>query len=99
MAKRKIIWSNRAQIQLISILSFYAERNGNKRYSLKLFEKINREIKKLADYTDLGFKTDFPNVRGLIVDEYIIYYQVDNSKIDILVIWDSRMNPLGLHFD
>lgn len=73
MARRKIIWSNRAKIKLYAILDFYAQRNKSKAYSVKLYSKFNKEIKLLAKYPDLGIKTQIEFVRGLIVDEYIIY--------------------------
>lgn len=36
MAKRKIVWSNRAKIRLYAILDFYIVRNKSKVYSIKL---------------------------------------------------------------
>lgn len=96
MAERKIIWSHRARIKLYAILEFYAERNKNKVYSAKLYSKFNREIKLLIKHPDLGIKTQTEFVRGLIVDEYIIYYEHHQDNIIIHTIWDSRQNPDSL---
>ena len=93
MAKRKIIWSNRAKKRLYGILEFYIERNKSKTYSIKLYKLLNREVKLLLKYPDLGLKTTEPSVRGLIIDDYIVYYEVTDNKIIIHSIWDCRQDP------
>jgi len=93
MAQRKIIWSRRATIKLYSILEFYILRNKSKTYSTKLYTKINKEIRLLNNNPDLGIKTTDETIRGLIVEYYIIYYQVTENEIIIHSIWDSRQNP------
>ncbi len=93
MAQRKIIWSHRARIKIYSILEFYAERNKSKIYSAKLYTKFNKQIKLLAKHPNLGIKTEIEFVRGLIVDEYIIYYELQKEDIIIHTIWNSFQNP------
>jgi plasmid stabilization system protein ParE len=96
MAGRKIIWSNRAKIKLHAILDFYAQRNKSKVYSAKLYSKFNKEIKLLAKYPDLGIKTQLEFVRGLIIEDYIIYYEYLDESILIHTIWDCRQDPNAL---
>ena len=93
MAQVKIIWSHRARIKLYSILEFYAERNKSKIYSAKLYTRFSKEIKLLAKHPNLGIKTEIESVRGLIVGEFIIYYEHRENTIVIHTIWDSRQNP------
>jgi toxin YoeB len=93
MAKRKIVWSNRAKKRLYGLLEFYAERNKSKSYSIKLYKLLNKEVKLLLKYPDLGLKTSEESVRGLIIDTYIIYYEVTEDKIIIHTIWDCRQDP------
>jgi plasmid stabilization system protein ParE len=93
MAECKIIWSHRATIKLYSILEFYADRNKTKTYSAKLYARFNNEIKVLAKHPKLGIKTEIQSVRGLIVGEFIIYYEHQDNTIIIHTIWDSRQNP------
>jgi plasmid stabilization system protein ParE len=93
MAQRKIIWSKRTTIKLYSILEFYILRHKSKTYSTKLYTKINKEIKLLQNNPELGIKTTEETIRGLIVESYIIYYQVTENEIIIHTIWDSRQNP------
>ena len=96
MVKRKIIWSHRARIKLYEILKFFAERNKSKRYSQKLYGRINKELKLLIKQPDLGIKTDFENVRSLIVGDYLIFYELSKDLIIIHTLWDSRQNPEDL---
>jgi len=93
MAQRKIIWSKRATIKLYSILEFFIHRNKSKTYSAKLYAKFNREIKLLLKNPKLGINTTDETIRGLIIESYIIYYEVTDSEIIIHTIWDSRQNP------
>jgi plasmid stabilization system protein ParE len=96
MVKRKIIWSHRAEIKLFRILEFYTERNKSRTYSAKLYQRLNKEIKILLKQPDIGLNTEIESVRGLIVDDYILFYEYDNEKIIVHSIWDCRQNPDNL---
>jgi plasmid stabilization system protein ParE len=93
MAKRKIVWSNRAKIRLFSILDFYIVRNNSKTYSIKLQKLISKEVNLLLKQPDLGLKTSEDTTRGLIIENYIVYYEITDDNIIIHTIWDSRQNP------
>ena len=93
MAKRKIIWSNRAKIRLYAILDFYIVRNKSKVYSIKLQKLISKEVNLLLKHPDLGLRTSEDTTRGLIIENYIVYYEISGYKIIIHTIWDSRQNP------
>ncbi|HEY4786713.1 MAG TPA: type II toxin-antitoxin system RelE/ParE family toxin [Bacteroidales bacterium] len=93
MVKRKIIWSHRANIKLFVILEFYAERNKSTTYSKKLYQRFIRQLSLLQKQPDIGIKTDIEAVRGLIVDEFILFYEVTSELIIIHTIWDCRQNP------
>jgi plasmid stabilization system protein ParE len=93
MAKRKIVWSNRAKKRLFGILEFYIQRNKSNTYSVKLYSLLNKEVKLLLKYPDIGLKTSEESVRGLIIDNFIVYYQVTDDKIIIHTIWDCRQDP------
>ncbi|RNL55097.1 type II toxin-antitoxin system RelE/ParE family toxin [Pedobacter jejuensis] len=95
MAK-KIIWSHQARIKLYTILEFYAERNGNKKYSLKLYKRFNKEIKLLIKNPQIGIQSSNKNIRGLIVLEYIIFYESNKEHIIIHTLWSTNQNPDSL---
>jgi len=96
MVKLKIIWSHRANIKLYKILEFYIERNKSKTYSVKLYNKFNKELKLLHKHPEIGIKTELDAVRGLIVGDYILYYEIDNENIMVHTVWDCRQNPEDL---
>jgi plasmid stabilization system protein ParE len=93
MGKRKIIWSNKALNKLFGILEFYELRNKSKAYSIKLYRQFNYEISKLSKHPKIGIKTNIDNVRGLIIENYIIFYEYNEEMIFVLTIWDCRQNP------
>ncbi len=96
MVKRKIVWSNRARTKLLIILEFYTERNKSKSYSQKLYTKISKELSLLLNQPEIGIKTELEAIRGLIVDEFILFYEVTSEMIIVHTIWDSRQNPTDL---
>jgi len=96
MAKRKIIWSKIASNKLSEILEFYNQRNLNKKYSTKLVKLITKSVKLLPDQPYIGLKTSLQPFRGLIIQDYIIFYEVTDDFIIIHTIWDCRQNPDNL---
>ena len=97
MASRKIIWSHRAQIKRYEILEFYIDRNKSKSYSVQLNKQFNRGLRLLLNYPNMGLKTDLEGVRGLIIDNFILFYEVDKNNINVHSIWDSRQDPFELN--
>lgn len=93
MAKKKIIWSHTASNELLSILQFYIERNGNTTYSEKLLEEIDSIVSLLTDHPLLGKATDKQPYRIVIRGNYEIIYRIDNETVFIVNLWDSRKNP------
>lgn len=93
MARRKIIWSHRAKIRRYSILEYYIEQNKNNSFARKLNEQLNRSTRLISKYPNIGIKTDIDGVRGLIINNFILFYEVDKDSIIIHHIWDSRQNP------
>ena len=81
MAKRKIIWSPKARIKLVEILEYFIDRNKSTTYSSKLYSQFNKELKLLLKQPDLGIKTDFESIRGLIVGDYILFYEIATDLI------------------
>jgi plasmid stabilization system protein ParE len=96
MAKRKIVWSHRARIKLYDILNFYNKRNQSNSYSSKLYKRLIKEIILLKKHPDLGINTEIETVRGLIIGDYIIFYQVTETMIIVHNVWDCRQNPEDL---
>jgi len=96
MVKGKIVWSHRAKIKLFKILDYYTKRNKSTTYSKKLYKKFKRETSLLLKQPEIGTKTDLDSVRGLIVEDYILFYEATTSRVTIHTIWDCRQNPKDL---
>lgn len=86
MVKFKIIWPHKVKIKLYGILEYYNERNKSNSYSIKLFRKLNAEIRKLENFSELGVKIEMVNVRGLIVKSHVGNYEIDDQKIIVHTI-------------
>jgi len=90
---KKIKWSIRARQERLEILEYWANRNKSKVYSARLSQEFLDNIDLLSKAPYIGKSIQIENVRFLIVRDYLIYYQISDSYIDILAIWDSRRDP------
>lgn len=90
MAKRKVIWTVKANKERKEILEYWMLRNKSKTFSIKLNKLILYNIGLLADHPAIGRKTDIDNVRVKIVRDYLIFYEFSNSELIILSLWDGR---------
>ena len=41
----------------------------------------------------MGIKTEIESVRGLIVEDYILFYEFNNERIIVHSLWDCKQNP------
>ena len=97
MVKRKIIWSPRAKLNLKVILDFYFKRNGTKTFSKKLHSSFRKSIKLLEEHANIGYQSDFLNIRNIIEGDFSIFYEIKEGTIEIITLWDNRQNPDNLH--
>jgi len=50
----------------------------------------------LKKQPEIGIKTDLDNVRGLIVEDFILFYEIYPEMIVVHTVWDCRQNPESL---
>ena len=93
MVKYKIKWSVEARLDLIDILKFYLERNGNASYSRKLNSIIKNGVAQISKNPYIGVQTDNEAVRAIITMDYQIIYEITDNMILIVMVWDCRRNP------
>ncbi len=98
MVERRIIWTTSAKLQLQEIFEYFNSRNKSKAYSLKLNRIIQAELKSLILQSNIGKKTNTINIRGLLIQNYFIFYEINEKDIVILSVWDTRQNPKKLKF-
>ncbi|SEH38035.1 type II toxin-antitoxin system RelE/ParE family toxin [Chryseobacterium culicis] len=90
MAKRKVIWTVKANKERKEILEYWILRNNSKIFSIKLNKLILYNVGLLADHPTIGRKTDVEKVRVKIVRDYLIFYEFSSSELIILSIWDGK---------
>jgi len=92
MAKKQVIWSDRAQQDRINILDYWIKRNKSKAYSEKLFLLFKQADDLIAAYPKIGNPTSYRSIRFKIVRDYLLFYEELENRIEILLVWDSRQN-------
>ncbi len=93
MAIRKIIWSKQASQELKNVLDFYAQRNGNVKYSEKLLSEVKNVLQILYKSEYIGRLTANKITRVISKDVYLIFYEVTEENIHIISFWDNRQDP------
>jgi len=80
-------------------LKFYKKRNGNANYSRKLYARIEELLELCKTHSFIGKQTDFKNVRALVVDDFLVFYEVSTTEVVVLTIWNSKRNLKDLQTD
>lgn len=96
MAERIIVWSENARFELKEIFEYFNFRNKSKIYSFKLNRIIQTELKLLIQNPEIGKKTESDNVRGLLIENYFIFFEINEIHLVILSVWDTRQNHENL---
>ncbi|MBW7871517.1 MAG: type II toxin-antitoxin system RelE/ParE family toxin [Flavobacteriia bacterium] len=97
MAKRKINWTEKANFERKEILEYWINRNKSKTYSIKLNKLFVETMKRVADFPEIGRKTDLDETVSLkIVRDYLVFYEYDESQIKILAVWDGNRDESKL---
>ena len=92
MAKKQIIWSELAKLQFQNVLEFYVIRNGNSNYSLKLLSEVENLFETLSNTPLIGRLTSNKITRVIAMKFYLIFYEINRDRIEILSFWDNRQN-------
>ena len=95
MAKQ-VIWSLKAQQDKKEIFKYWSQRNKSNRYNKKLNQLFKQAILLLREHPYIGRSTDDGSVRIKIVKEYLLIYEVTETSINILSIWDGPQDPSKL---
>lgn len=90
MAKRKVIWTLKANTERKEILEYWILRNKSKTFSIKLNKLFIDTIQLLAEHPTIGRKTNIKDVRVKIIRDYLLFYEYSKSELIILSIWDGR---------
>jgi plasmid stabilization system protein ParE len=89
MAKR-IVFSKRARIDVARITDFNNYRNQSNTYTKKLFTKLTKRLKLLLKHPLTGLKVDGEDGFLLIWDNYYIFYDLDDTSIEVTSIYHQK---------
>jgi len=92
MAKKEIIWSDLAKIEFSNVLEFYFYRNENSNYSLKIVEEVEELLEILSQSHFIGRLTSNKITRVIPMKEYLVFYEINENRIEIISFWDNRQN-------
>lgn len=81
----RIIWSLRAEAQLLEILDYWKNRNKSIAYSRKLKRMFLETVRVLARQPYLGRMTNMPDVYQKLIRDYCCY-QVRGNDLLVLSI-------------
>jgi addiction module RelE/StbE family toxin len=90
---KSVVWAERAKNDLKSIKNFFDTRNQSTSYSKKLLKTLRDSTKLIEKFPLLSIPTEYENIRGFVILEYIIFYEIMKEHILILLIWDCRRDP------
>ena len=96
MAKRDVIWTRTADIQLVGVLEYWVKRNKSNKYSIKLLKLVTDRTNQIAINPELYKKTEFKKTRVASLGNHSIFYKFDEDKIIITAFWDNRQDPKKL---
>ena len=96
MAARKIIWTQKANLERRDILEYWIDRNKSKKFSIKLNKLIVGTLKQIAENPGIGRKTNLENVRVKIIRDYLLFYEFDEDYLKVLALWGGRRDENSL---
>jgi toxin ParE1/3/4 len=91
--------SEAAVKDLNEICEFIAKTN--KVAASNLFDKIRKKCKLVANFPNMGKNYDrlAPNLKGFVVDDYLIFYYPRNNGIDIVHVVNGYRDLDSIFFD
>ena len=92
MARKVIVWSRSANLELRSILEFYNQRNGNTNYSLKLLSEIESLLDTLSQSEGIGRLTINKKTRVVVMKVYLVFYEINKDLVEIIHVTSKRYN-------
>ncbi|PBI87566.1 Plasmid stabilization system protein [Flavobacterium sp. ACN2] len=92
MAKKEIVWSSLAKLQLENVLEYYFIRNESPTYSLKLLDEVEDLLETLSNSELIGRLTSNKITRVISMKVYLVFYEINGNQIEIVSFWDNRQD-------
>lgn len=89
---REIIWTKKAKNEITETFRYWLDRNQSNTFNKKLNGLIEKNLKLLSTFPRIGRKTDIRNVRVRIIQDYLLFYKIDDNKLFVLTIRHNSRN-------
>lgn len=88
---KKISWALQADLSLENILN-YLETEWSIRISESFYDETHARVQLITNYPEIGIQsTSIPEWRKILITKHnILVYRIDNTKITLLNIIDTR---------
>lgn len=101
MKKYNVEYSKESKQDLIGIKQYIKYNLQEPEIAQKLISKIRKEINDLKDNPEIYAIIDDDiikkiEIRKMIVDNYIVFYRINNNKVQIVRIMYGRRNWINL---
>ncbi len=96
MAKRNVVWTRTADIQLVGVLEYWVKRNKSSKYSKKLLRLVTERTLQISENPFIYKSTGFKDVRVASLGNFSLYYKVTDEQIIVTAFWDNRQDPKKL---
>lgn len=89
----QIIEKKRFQNKLFKLLE-YLEKEWGHKVAIGFFAKIKHHLTLISNHPNIGKAEARKNVRSILVTKHNrVYYRVERNTIEVLNMYDTRMNP------
>lgn len=78
---------------MFEILDYWKERTGDTKYSEKLYKFFKANLATISKHPAIGKQSGYKGVRVKIAGNYLLFYKILRTEIQLITIWDSRQNP------
>ena len=96
MARRNIVWTRTADVQLVGVLEYWVRRNKSSSYSKNLLKLVAERTLQISENPFIYKSTDYKDVRVTSLRNFSIYYKVTEDQIIVTAFWDNRQDPKKL---
>lgn len=93
---REILWLKEAEDELATMVDYVLPNQGQN-VALQVYDNIISQIDLLAEFPELGtsesrYKFKGKPLRVLHSRHTRVYYSVQETRIDIILLWNNRMD-------
>lgn len=90
---KQVIWDAEALNDIEQVFEYWEMRTGSNNYNRKLLNAFKKAALLIEGNNFIGTATTRHQTFRLVVNEFALYYKVNEDDIRILAVFDTRRNP------